>query len=178
MLAGKGPHGIFRALGLLARPRHDAGDYPLAPRLVGEPDDRDLGNGGVLAQHLLDLQRGELVSAALQDVDARSPEDAHVALGVTRDSVPSPEPAGAALDHERLARRLGLAVIPGEERGAGHPELIVDHARLHARQWQTDRTGPPFRRVERVRQPDADLGHAEALERVGAREPPSSDGPP
>ena len=57
-----------------ARADH-ARDDAVAPRLVGDADDGDLGDRGVLAEHLLDLEGAQLVAAALEDVDARAAED-------------------------------------------------------------------------------------------------------
>ena len=71
---------ILGALVLAAGPRDDARDDAVAPERVGHADDGDLGHRVVLAQGLFDLERAELVAAALEDVDARAPEDAQVAV--------------------------------------------------------------------------------------------------
>src|ERR1700722_17537618 len=67
--------GVFAQLilggGLPGLERHDGGDL-FAERLVRHADDRGLGDRGVLVQHLLDLPRVDVVTAA----------DDHVLLAV------------------------------------------------------------------------------------------------
>src|SRR5262249_28745609 len=50
----------------------DAGHDALPPCLVRQADDRDLRDGRVIAQDLLDLEGAQLVSAALEDIYARA----------------------------------------------------------------------------------------------------------
>ena len=108
----------------------------------GHADDRDLGDRLVLAKRLFDLERAELVAAALQDIDARAPEDAQVAVRLARDGVAGLEPALARVVDERLARRLGPVAVAREDAGAADPELagvgvspvVADDARADRRQ--------------------------------------------
>src|SRR5262249_59047779 len=131
----------------------------LAPALVGDADDRDLGDRRVLAEDLLDLERRDLLAAALQDVDGGAAEQTDVAVGIERGDVAGAEPAVVG------EGGAGAGVVAGEDARAAQPELAVDELGLDGGQGRTDRAGAAAGRVERGRAGDADLGHAEALER-------------
>ena len=153
----------------LARAHDDARDDAVAPRLVGHADDGDLRDRRVLAQGLLDLERAELVAAALQDVDARAPEDAGSSRASSRATV-SP-----VLNQPSHVNALGVASsspeVVAEDARPANPELAGRRrSRVSTvRQRKPDGARAPLA-VERVRQADADLRHAEALERDRARD--------
>src|SRR5262249_51941523 len=147
----------------------DDGDDALAPALVGHADDGDLADRRVLAERLLDLEGGDLVAAALQDVDRGAPEEADVSGLVALGDVAGLEPAGG---REGGGGRLGALVVAGEDAGAAQPELggaalrrhaaLVDELDLDGGERRPDVPELAPRGLERVRQRDAALGHAEA----------------
>ena len=75
----------------------------------GDADHRDLGHGGMLAQRRLNLQRRELVAAALDDVARRASEEPDDAALVARADVAGPE---APLFVERRLGRRGSPKYP------------------------------------------------------------------
>ncbi len=77
----------------------------------------------MLPQYLLDLERAELVPAALENVDARTPEDAQVTVRVAGDGVAGLEPAHSLAQSEGLSRCVGSLVVPGEHARPGDPQL-------------------------------------------------------
>src|SRR5689334_10860278 len=78
-------------------------------------DHRDLGDPGMLTKDLLDLERAQLVAAALEDIDAGTTEDLErpVLRPCTRDGVAGLEPwcAAARIGHERPFRLLFPPVV-------------------------------------------------------------------
>ena len=84
---------------------HRRGDA-LAPLRIGHTDDGTLGNRGMFAQRLLNLQRGNLVSARLENVDVRPAENAIDAVLDDR-GVAGAKPAIA----KGIARRVRLAPV-------------------------------------------------------------------
>ena len=75
---------------------HDDRRDDLAPLLVGETDDRDVGDGVVLAQHFLDLGRCDVLAAA-DDRVVGAALDEQVAVGVesTHDRASRTSPAAS-----------------------------------------------------------------------------------
>jgi hypothetical protein len=157
--------------------RHDHGDHAIAPGLVGDAHDGDLGDIGVQAQRLFDLERRELVAARLEDIDARAAEDLHVALGVARGGVAGAKPAVLV---EGVARGVVAAVIAREHARAAHADLarladghvasvVADHTQLDGGERKTDRARLALA-LARVRRADADLGHPEAFDGDSSRD--------
>ena len=73
------------------------------------------------SEHLLDLQGGDLVAAALDDVDARSTEQPIRAVFEDGD-VAGPEPAVV----KRLARAVRPLPVLRKDAGAFQLELAID----------------------------------------------------
>src|SRR5690606_3796513 len=68
------------AVGALDPPdRRDASHDLLAPLRVRDPHNGDLADLGVAEQRLLDLPRGDLEPARLDDIDGAAPDDLEVA---------------------------------------------------------------------------------------------------
>jgi hypothetical protein len=160
-------------------PQDERGRHPLAPLLVLQAHDRALGDRGVGSQHLLDLERRDLVAARLEDVDAAPPEDPVVAVSTTATSPVRNQPS-------RKASRVASGRRQYSEEDGRPADLDLARsrpARLGRPASSTSRTSTPgaaCRRaraslpVERVRERHPDLGHPVALEqRVPADLPPS-----
>src|SRR5207245_1826312 len=128
--------------------RHDAGERPLLPALVGQADDGGLQHVRVAHDQVLELDARDPLAAALDDV-LRPIRDLHVAVGVDRHHVAGTEPTVV----ERLRRASIIVVGRGDPRPA-YLELadagavprqrlagVVHHADLHAgERWTLLRT--------------------------------------
>src|SRR5437870_10644078 len=92
-------------VGLLAGAEHDERLHRLTPLLVGDADHGDLGDGRVLVEAVLDLDRRDVLAAG----------DDHVLLAVGDDDVGAVEvPAVAGVEpavDDRLRRVLGLLPV-------------------------------------------------------------------
>ena len=88
----------------------------LDPAVVGDADDRDLGDRGMPVQDLLDLARGDVLAARVDHV-LLAVDDRQVAVRVHRGEVAAVEPAA----RERGLGALGIVVVArGHLDGAVH----------------------------------------------------------
>ena len=110
------------SVAVAAGAQHDERLDRLAPLLVGHADDRGLGDGRVLEEAVLDLDRADVLAAG----------DDHVLLAVGDHDVRAVEVAAVAgvepAVDDRLGRLLGLLPVALEHVvGAGeHLALVVD----------------------------------------------------
>src|ERR1019366_525406 len=122
----------------------------------------------MVAQRLLNLQRGDLVPARLEDVNVRPAEDAINTVLDDR-SIASTKPAIA----EGIAHRVGLAPVFREHAGTADFDLarrsrrhrlavLADKLYLDARQWRPDAARHALA-AQRIRQRHANLRHSVAL---------------
>src|SRR2546426_779429 len=102
------------------------------------------------AQHLLDLERRDLVAPRLDDVHAAAPEHA-VGAVLDHGDVPGAEPAVV----ERRGRRVGLSPVFEEDPGSPDLDLagrargsestgVVHQPHLHAGERRAHESGPPL----------------------------------
>ena len=107
----------------------------LAEHRVGHADHRRLGDGGMLAERLLDQRRRHVLAAAADDV-ALAVDEVEPAVGVERAEIAGVEPAVA----QCLGGLLGIAEVLGHavrradddlarHRRAAAAALVVDDAR-------------------------------------------------
>ena len=92
---------------------NEGGDH-LAPCLVGQADDGDLGDACVLQQDILDLG-GEVILAAANDHLLHPAGDRHVTARIHEPEVARVQPA---LRIDGLGRRRGVVVIAQHDAGA------------------------------------------------------------
>ena len=110
------------------RLQRDEGAGRLAPFLVRLGDDRRLHHLRVAVQHLLDLERGNVLAARDDDV-LRAVLDLDIAVGVHDREVAGVEPAAA----ERLAGRVRVLQIALHHRVAAQHHLADRRRRRPAR---------------------------------------------
>ena len=109
---GVGDQGRF--VGLCALAKHGKGGDRFAPDVVGQADDRDLGDGGMGGERVLDLARIDVVAAGHDHV--RGPIDqGQIALRVEPADVAGPEPAAGK---EGQSGQFGIGIAFHRKRRA------------------------------------------------------------
>ena len=121
--------------------------HPLAQHRTRPADDRDLDHAGPGHQHVLDLDREDLVAAAVEHVFL-AVEHPHIAFGVDRAQVARMPVAGG----EGFGGGLGVGPIAGHHHRTADPELaglagrcfdavVVHHPDVGGRQCHAHRVG-------------------------------------
>ena len=167
----------FRAVGLgrAVSPggQHDDRVHGLAPPLVGDADDRDVGDGGVPGQHRLHLGRVDVLAAGDNQV-AEPVDDRQVAVGADGADV-----AGAveAVGGQRPGGGLRVVPVAGQRRGAAHLDLAaLPQPNLPAQRRPSRGTQAPARRVVVLRRQRGDRQRAGLAARVVLPEPAAEHG--
>ena len=99
---------------------HHHRERPLGPLVVGDGDDRGLGDGGVSHERVLERDRRDPLAARFDEI-FRAILDLDEAVGMDRDDVARPEPAVV----RPAIRTLVRLVVGGGDRGPTHLELPI-----------------------------------------------------
>ena len=147
--------------------------HGLAPPVVGDADDRDVGDRGVPGQYRLHLGRVDVLAAG-DDQVAEPVDDRQVAVGADRADI-----AGAveAVGGQRPGGGLRVVPVAGQRRGAAHLDLTaLPQPNLPAQRRAARGAQPPPRRVVVLRRQRGDRQRAGLAARVVLPEPAAEHG--